>query len=60
MLYRLCIFVACDLMMYRMYACERMFVCRNGCVRVDVLIFAMMMGVVDTVVIYFFIDTVVL
>lgn len=28
--------------------------------RVDVLIFAMMMGVVDTVVIYFFIDTVVL
>lgn len=47
-------------MMYRMYACERMFVCRNGCVRVDVLIFAMMMGVVDTVVIYFFIDTVVL
>ena len=34
--------------------------CENGCVRVDVLIFAMMMGVVDTVVIYFFIDTVVL
>ena len=28
--------------------------------RVDVLIFAMMMGVFDTVVIYFFIDTVVL